>query len=118
MIKLSFYDHERQRYALDVPLRGERVIAEMMIGDYQTEHDGGGGVRDGGEFAIVLIDHIGPQLHVFGDAMGSLRKFLDTGGEQIMEEDYRDHIALSEALIEMGIEDRSDNPLEGKVTRT
>lgn len=109
MIHLKFYDHHRQHYHDVVPIREDRAIAEFMIGDYG---DGKEGVGPGGEFSIYFIEKIGPEIHCFGDALGSLMTFLaDEKGREFMEVGSRGHHEASLDLIAMGIGDVSDTPL-------
>lgn len=114
MIELSFYDHIRQGYAKAVPPRVSG--GEIMIGDYGKPGEDEG-VGEGGEFAIVLHDLnersklLSPQLRVFHDATGSLARFIELGGLDVMAE-VENSEELSKRLIELGLEDRSDTPLK------
>lgn len=113
--RLSFYDHGRQDYAEAVP---PSEAGEFMVGAY-GEPGEDEGVHEGGEFKIVLHDHrshgakgLTPQLLVFGDALGSLQEFLRIGGGALIEVDHADTDAFSRAIMALGLEDRSDTPLD------
>jgi hypothetical protein len=123
-VKLSFYDHHRQSYG-HMPITEDRAVAEFMIGDYGAPGEDQG-VDEGGEFAIHLYslraDHLGrehyltPCLRAFGDALGSLTEFIESGAWGLVartgeERKIRSRDDLTALLLGAGLYDRSQNPV-------
>jgi hypothetical protein len=123
MTTLSFYDHQRQSYAGNVPLR---EAGEFMIGGYEDE----GGVDERGEFAVVLhrfsetnvhdftgpnipAATLSPQIQAFDDSFGALRECIALGLLDALESATIYTAAdLTGILTDLGLRDRSHNPVE------
>ncbi len=113
--RLSFVDHDRQRYAAKVPLPNE---GEILVG----EHLEGGEVGPLGEFRIALHDLgqrrglLYPQLCVFGDGAAALDALLDLEGADLkaLLAPLSGHEEMSRRLVALGLRDRSDSPLGGE----
>lgn len=111
--RLSFIDHDRQRYAAKVRLPNE---GEILVGDYLE----GGGTERLGEFRIVLHDlgHRGgllhPQLCVFGDGAVALAALLGLDGTDLaaLLAPVAGHEDLCRCLLALGLSDLSDTPLD------
>lgn len=106
MTPLRFYEYGRQSY-------GYRPIdadAEFMIGEYNDDV----GVGEGGEFKITLQSLGGellPQLHVFGDATGSLMRAIAAGLLTQLDGCAVSPDEFSERLSGLGFEDVSEYPI-------
>lgn len=111
--RLSFINHDRQRYATKVRLTNE---GEILVGDYLE----GGGTGRLGEFRIALHDlgHrdrlLHPQLCAFGDGAAALGTLLGLEGADLaaLLSPVAGHEALSRRLLALGLRDASDTPLE------
>lgn len=104
MSALGFYDAHRQ------PHWGGHMYADFLIGTYGN---GRGGVDEGGEFVVKLIELDGdlcPHLEVYGDGVGSLRRAIDAGLLAQLD-DVADHIEFSHRLLSLGFVDLSTEPL-------
>ncbi|HWB69444.1 MAG TPA: hypothetical protein VG518_05660 [Solirubrobacterales bacterium] len=109
---LAFIDHQRQDYAEHVPVSGE---GEFLIGDYLK--DGGVGERGGFRVALHWLGSrhglLDPQLCVLGDGAGALEELLGLlGGLTGLLEPVADHGEFSRRLLELGLRDASNKPLE------
>jgi hypothetical protein len=116
---LSFIDHMRQDYAERVP--SPTGTTDFLIGDYG---DGTDGTGDLGELKIVIHDlrdigggsrvDLTPQLCVFGDGTGALAELTRLCGGDLSKllADVRGPAAFARRLLDLGLADQSDKPLE------
>lgn len=110
--RLSFVDHDRQRYAKKVCLPSQ---GEILVGEYLE----GGGTGPLGKFRIALHDlgdrggRLHRQLCAFGDGTPALGVLLRLEGADLgaLLAPVAGHEALSRRLLEIGLSDRSDAPL-------
>ncbi|MBS1892632.1 MAG: hypothetical protein JST59_15145 [Actinobacteria bacterium] len=110
--RLSFVDHDRQRYAAKVPLPNG---GEVLVGEYLE----GGGTGPLGEFKVALHDLgrrdglLDPQLCVFGDGAAALVALLGLEGADLagLLAPVLGHEAMSRRLLGLGLRDRSDASL-------
>lgn len=90
---------------------GVLLAGEFLIGDYS----GDGTVSNDGEFRIVLIDTevngrwgLYPNLRVFGDGIGSLRRAIDDGLLDVLARDPVETVdEFGSRLREIGMVDWS-----------
>lgn len=115
MPRLAFIDYDRQNYSREATTTEPKYCkGEFSIGSYYP--DGGVGTR--GEFKITLLDlgrpnrELTPHLHVFRDGIESMRELLEKTPAEELLADALDHKAFSRRLLEAGVEDASDKPLD------
>jgi hypothetical protein len=109
-VPLCFCDHQRQRYAGEVPID---EAGEFLIGDYTDE----GTIGGDGEFRVTLVELHGdrrwslyPHLEVYGESVPALYRAIDAGLLGVLGPvNSRDEFARR--LLAIGLVDRSDTPL-------
>lgn len=127
--KLSFYDNHRQNYH-EATWRPEHRahIGDFWVGDYV----GSGGVGPRGEMSLKLYDfardrhivnddgyvvsaprELTVKIECFTDALGTLRALERMGViEKIKRASIYSRDDLARLLIDKGLRDRSDQPME------
>jgi hypothetical protein len=85
-----------------------------MIGDYAEE----GTVGGDGEFRITLVELHGdrrwslyPHLEVYGEGVRALRRGIDAGLLDVLHPPVNSRDEFGRRLLEIGLIDRSHNPL-------
>lgn len=133
MRKLSFMDHHRMSYH-DTTWRPEfpAHVGEFYVGDYVG--DGGVDVRGEMKLSLYSFDHhqrhivneqgftvpappvLSVQINCFIDGFGTLRALERMGVlRKLQRTELHSRDDLSRLLIECGLRDRSDQPMETEV---
>lgn len=103
-VVVGFRDHDRQRYAENVPIAD---AGEFNIGCF---YDDGSATPDDGEFRVTLVAvgwRLLPHIEAFGEGSGSLRRAIEMGLLDQLEA-VSDHVEFSARLLAIGMADLSD----------